>query len=245
MRIFLSERLLGCVALILLFNVLCLAPDQAAASFKVSRDAFSISNAPGYCFAMAAFSRWYYLTHQGEPPLRQALSKKTQRQIARELQKFYSKNLIGVQAEYCNEYHQNQGESFRHFAMGLLKGEPRIVLLMNKGPRGAILHAVLAYAYLPDRDIVKIYDPNYTKQPRIIDLKKRRYTSLDITYNSICFPEVLEEHPSLIAEMQTLYALHVEQRRPPTLTNVALRTPARNFSVAWSKRERYSRGPTR
>jgi hypothetical protein len=244
MRVFLSGRFIGCVALVLCFNILFLAPGQAGASFKVSEDAFSISNAPGYCFAMAAFARWYYLMHPGEPPLRKAMSKKTQQQIARELQNYYSKNLIGLQAEYCNKYGQNQGESFKRFAAGLLRGEPRIVLLMNKGPRGAILHAVLAYEYLPQNNSVKIYDPNYINGERIIDLEKRQYTSLDITYNAICFPEVLQQHPNLVQKMESLYAFHVEQQRP-ALTNVALRAPSANFPEAASKRERYSRGPTR
>ncbi len=53
MRIFSWRRLFGCLALILSFTVPFLAPDKAAASFKITEDAFSISNAPGYCFAMA------------------------------------------------------------------------------------------------------------------------------------------------------------------------------------------------
>jgi len=244
MRIFLSGRLLGCVALILCFSVLFLAPGKAGASFKVTEDGFSISNAPGYCFAMAAFARWYYLMHQGEPPLRKLVNKRTQQLIARELQSYYSKNLIALQAEYCNKYNHNQGESFKRFAAGLLKGEPRIVLLMNKGPRGAILHAVLAYEYLPQSNAIKIYDPNYINEERLVDLERRQYTSLDITYNAICFPEVLHQHPSLVKKMESLYALHVEQQAPP-LANVALRGPSTGFPDTPSKRERYSRGPTR
>ncbi len=120
-----------------------------------------------------------------------------------------------LQAEYCNKYHQNPGDSFKRFAAGLLKGEPRIVLLMNKGPRGAILHAVLAYEYLPEHNAIRIYDPNYINDERFIDLEKRQYTSLDITYNAICFPEVLQQHPSLVNKMENLYTLHVEQQRLP------------------------------
>jgi hypothetical protein len=244
MRCFLSGRLSGSVALVLCFSVLVLAPGQAEASFNITEDGFSISNAPGYCFAMAAFARWYYLIHQGEPPLRKVVNKKTQQQIAKELQSYYSKNLIGLQAEYCNKYHQSQGESFRRFAAGLLKGEPRIVLLMNKGPKGAVLHAVLAFEYLPQHNAIKIYDPNYINEERLIDLERRQYTSLDITYNAICFPEVLQQHPSLVRKMESLYAFHMEQQKP-ALANVALGAPSANFPDTSSKRERYSRGPTR
>lgn len=243
MRI-LSGRLLGLVVLTLCFSVLFSIPGQAVAAFKVTEDSFSISNAPGYCFAMAAFARWYYLMHQGEPPLRKVLHKRVQQQIARELQAYYSKNLIGLQAEYCNRYHLNPGESFKHFAEGLLKGEPRIVLLMNKGAKGAILHAVLAYEYLPHNNSIKIYDPNYINQERSIDLERREYTSLDITYNAICFPEVFHSHPSLVQKMESLYAVHVAQRNTAP-TNVAWRGPAASPEYGSSKREGYSRGPTR
>ena len=184
----------------------------AGATFCVSEDAFSISNAPGYCFAMSAFSRWYYLRQQGEPPLRRVVDKKLQGRIARELQHYYSKNLISIQADYCNRFHGNQTESFQRFLAGIVAGEPRIVLLMNKGPRGAVLHAVLAYEWVPEQDIIKIYDPNYTKGERFIDLERKEYTSLDVTYNAICFPEILHDHPGLLKRMELLYTLLVAKR---------------------------------
>ncbi len=89
--------------------------------------------------------------------------------------------------------------------MGLLSGEPQIVLLMNKGSKGAVLHAVLAYEWLPERNMLKVYDPNYTREERFIDLDKKSYTSLDITYDAICFPEVLNAHPALVRRMEYLY----------------------------------------
>ncbi|HMK37055.1 MAG TPA: hypothetical protein VK463_18415 [Desulfomonilaceae bacterium] len=242
MSILLSGRLVGFV-LISCLSVFFLFPGHIQASFKVTEDAFSISNAPGYCFAMAAFSRWYYLMHPGEPPLRKVFDKRNQQKIAKELQTFYSKNLIGLQAEYCNRYHSNQNESFKRFAEGLLKGEPRIVLLMNKGPRGAVLHAVLAYEYAPERNYIKIYDPNYINQERCVDLERREYTSLDITYNAICFPEVLQQEPSLVNKMESLYAAHLEQHKK--YASVAWRGTAASPADDSSKRERYSRGPTR
>lgn len=205
-RIFLSS---GVLAIILHLSV----SQVAFASFNVKEDAFSISNAPGYCFAMAAFSKWYYLNKQSEAPLRKTLNKQTQTRIAKELQEFYSKNLIKVQADNCNRNHGEQSSSFRKFALGLSAGEPRIVLLMNKGSSGAVLHAVLAYAWIPDRNILKIYDPNYIHEERYLELDKNTYTSLDITYHAICFPEVLEYHPGLITKMEYLYAYHTGTRR--------------------------------
>ncbi len=184
---------------------LAIAGANVDASFRIKEDSFSISNAPGYCFAMVAFARWYYLSRQGEPPLRKALSPAAQLRIARELQDFYSQNLIKLQADYCNIHHANPSESFRRFLLGLLSGEPQIVLLMNRGDKGAVLHAVLAYEWLPEHNVLKVYDPNYTKEERYIDLDKKWYTSLDITYNAICFPEVLNAHPALVRRMEYLY----------------------------------------
>lgn len=185
---------------------------SARAAFCVGDDGFSISNAPGYCFAMSAFSRWYYLRHQGEPPFRRVVDKKVQERIARELQQYYSKNLINIQADYCNKFHGNQTESFQRFLAGIVTGEPRLVLLMNKSGRGAVLHAVLAYEWVPEQSILKIYDPNYTNGERFIDLESRQYTSLDVTYNAICFPEILHYHPGLVKKMELLYALHVAKK---------------------------------
>lgn len=185
---------------------------SAASSFCVTRDGFSISNEPGYCFAMAVFSRWYYLSNQGNPPLRKALNRKAQLRIARELQSYYSRNLIEVQADYCNRYSGNRTESFRRFVMSLMMGEPRLVLLMNKSNKGAILHAVLAFDWIPQRNLLRIYDPNYTNKERFIDLTRREYTSLDITYNQICFPEVLDDHAALVRKMRHLYATCITPR---------------------------------
>lgn len=180
--------------------------------FSVKADTFSISNAPGYCFAMAAFSRWYYLNHQTEAPLRKVMHRRAQQRVARELQEFYSKNLIKVQADYCNRYQSNQLESFHRFVTGIMSGEPRIVLLMNKGLRGAVLHAVLAYEWSPEKNLLKVYDPNYNTEERLVDLDKGEYTSLDITYNSICFPEVLHNHELLVKKMEDLYSAHISRR---------------------------------
>lgn len=189
------------------------APAEANRDFAVRDDAFSISNAPGYCFAMAAFSRWYYLTRdQGQPPLRKALAPDTQQRIASELQQFYSTNLVTIQANYCNAYHDDPSESVRQFLGGLAKGEPRLVLLMNKSGRGAILHAVLAYEWVPEHNLVKIYDPNYTNEERVIDLDKKRYTSLDVHYSAICFPEVLNDHAGLLRKMEALYDTYVARK---------------------------------
>ena len=160
---------------------------------------------------MAAFSRWYYLNNNGNPPLRKALNKRIQRKIAKTLQSFYSSQLVGIQANYCNQCSADPTESFRRFIIGLMMGEPRIVLLMNRSRRGVVLHAVLAYQWLPEQKLLKIYDPNYQNNERFIDLENRQYTSLDITYNAICFPEVLDEHPALIRKMESLYGAHVAE----------------------------------
>lgn len=161
---------------------------------------------------MAAYSRWYYLTRQGEPPLRQACDARGQQRIAKELQDFYSKNLVKIQAEYCNKHYLKQAESFRTMLAGLLAGEPQIVLLMNKGSRGTVLHAVLAYGWIPEQKSLKIYDPNYTKQERYINLEIGKYKSLDITYSAICFPEVLQRNDALVRKMENLYAMHMSHR---------------------------------
>lgn len=180
------------------------------ASFNVQEDGFSISNSPGYCFAMVAFSRWYYLARESNPPLRKAIAGQAQQKIARELQEFYGRNLIRTQADYCNKHHMNPSESFMQCLIGLVSGDPRIVLLMNKGTKGTVLHAVLAYEWVSDENLLKVYDPNYPHKERFIDLEKRQYTSLDITYNSICFPEVLNNHDVLVKRMERLYAFHVQ-----------------------------------
>lgn len=202
-----SGRAARCtVALVALAAIVMLAgPNSIHASFDVHKDAFSISNEPGWCFAMAAFSRWYYLTYQDSAPLRQVVDKRGQQRIASELQSFYSRNLIKIQADYCNQYIRNQSEYFRRFVTGLACGEPRIVLLMNKGPRGAVLHAVLAYAWVPEQNLIKVYDPNYCNSERFIDLDRKEYTSLDITYNAICFPEVFHNHAALVNKMKQLH----------------------------------------
>jgi hypothetical protein len=216
---------------------------RANNAFDVCKDTFAISNAPGYCFAMTAFSRWYFLTHKAESSLRQVVDKKTQQQIAKDLQVFYSKNLVGVQADYCNRYHGNQTESFRSLVAGLVTGEPRIVLLMNKGLRGVVLHAVLAYEWLPEPNKLKIYDPNYVNQVRLLDLNKGSYTSLDITYHAICFPDVLNDHVELVRKMQGLYAQHVEPKL--ARQGVSWRKAAATPSERPLKSEGHSRGPTK
>ncbi|MBM3299996.1 MAG: hypothetical protein FJY85_08580 [Deltaproteobacteria bacterium] len=196
------------VAIVILWSGLfaCL-PNAGHCSFNVQRDAFSISNAPGWCFAMAAFARWYYLANQDAPSLRERFDEQSQQRIARELQGFYSRNLLKIQAEYCNRDHQERAASFTRLVTGLALGEPRIVLLMNKGPKGTTLHAVLAYAWLPESSALKVYDPNYPREERFIDLNRAEYTSLDITYNAFCFPEVLHHHPGLVKKMEKLYAV--------------------------------------
>lgn len=240
-------RLFGFGLLLTIFAFVTLsgAENQALAAFNIADDAFSISNAPGYCFAMAAFSRWYYLNHQGQPPLRKAFNKKIQQLIARHLQEFYSKNLISIQADYCNQHHGNQTESFNTFAAAVVTGDPRIVLLMNKAKRGVILHAVLAYEWIPEHHRLKVYDPNYVNQERFIEMDSGGYTSLDIQYHAICFPEVLNDHDALVKKMESLYAF---------LTTPTPRRTA--FVPRWQRdlpgarqgrleREAYSQGPTK
>ncbi len=207
----LSRGMVKCGGLSLIIGfLLCIQCNGAAnAYFSVGRDTFTISNSPGYCFAMAAFSRWYYMVHHGEPPLRAVLNRNAQQRLARDLQQFYSKNLITIQADYCNRYHRNQGESFRQFLSGIMIGDPRLVLLMNKGRRGIVLHAVLAYEWMPENNVIKVYDPNYINAERFIDLEKREYQSLDITYHEICFPEVLDDHSALVAKMEKLYDTYI------------------------------------
>jgi hypothetical protein len=225
-------------------SILAVVADKAqASSFSIEEDAFSISNGPGYCFAMAAFSRWYFLTHQGELPLRRALDKRTQQNVARQLQEFYSKNLVSIQAEFCNQYHGRHGESFNMLAAGLASGEPRIVLLMNRGERGAILHAVLAYDWVPEQHLLKVYDPNYNKEERMIDLETGQYTSLDITYNAICFPEVLNNYVPLVKKMQNLYASVAPRRR--TASEDSWRGTASGLGGPRSKPEAYARRTAR
>jgi hypothetical protein len=177
---------------------------EARGDFSVKNDSFSISNAPGYCFAMAAFSRWYYLTKSDDLPLRKAFSPASQRAIAMELQKFYSESLVGLQADYCNTHQADQTESFQRFLTGLLSGEPRVVLLMRKGLRRATLHAVLAYGWIPEKNMLRVYDPNYCNEERLIDLSRRKYSSLDVTYHAICFPEGLQDHTALTQRMEAL-----------------------------------------
>ncbi len=213
-----------CVAASVLCALLLFWVDGVQAEFDVQRDAFSISNEPGYCFAMAAFSRWYYINNHSGPALRRLLNKRTQISIAKELQRFYSKNLIGLQADYCNRHHYDQSESFRRFIVGLTIGEPRIVLLMNKGKNGAVLHAVLAHEWIPDRNWLKVYDPNYPGRNRILSLDDRKYTSLDITYNEICFPEALENNRALVAKMQNLFSLYCIPRTASSPQTRALRS---------------------
>ncbi len=233
----------ACIILVVLIFHLCNENTRADAGFDVCKDAFAISNAPGYCFAIASFSRWYYLNRNGGPCLREIMDKKTQQVLAKDLQGFYSKNLVGVQADYCNKYQGNQNASTRRFLGNLASGNPSIVLLMNKGPRGVVLHAVLAYAWVPEKNLIKIYDPNYLNRERHIDLGKSTYTSLDITYHAICFPEVLNDHPELTKKIVALYAQHVESRI--ARNSAAWRKAAATPSDGPSKREGYSRGPTK
>lgn len=222
-------------------SVLNMAGSCAHASeFCINDDAFSISNGPGYCFAMAAFSRWYYLTQQGQPPLRKALDKPAQQRIARQLQQFYSRNLIALQADYCNQHQSNQMQSFNAFIASVVSGDPRIVLLMNRADSGAILHAVLAYEWIPERRSIKVYDPNYTNEERYIDIDSGRYTSLDITYNAICFPEVLNNHLALVKKMANLYTQATSGNR--TAFAHAVRGPVIRATGPRSKAESYSAG---
>ena len=95
-------------------SVLTPGPVEATGDFSVKNDSFSISNEPGYCFAMAAFSRWYYLTKTDDLPLRKAFPPASQRAIAKELQKFYSESLVGLQADYCNTHQANQTGTYRY-----------------------------------------------------------------------------------------------------------------------------------
>ncbi len=230
-RVFLYTFLamfLGC-------NPFCLS-DSAQASFDIQQDAFTISNAPGYCFAMAAFARWYYLNKPDGMPLRKMLDEKKQTKIANKLQEFYSKHLVKIQADFCNRYNGNNSEPFRRLVSGLTAGEPRIVLLMNKGDRGAVLHAVLAFSWLPEKNLLKVYDPNYTSEERYIDLGSSGYTSLDITYQAICFPEVLEYNEGLTKKIQYLYSAFASTK-PAGIGPVAkpeylkASAPARNLPV--------------
>ncbi|MFC1834200.1 hypothetical protein ACFL2Q_05640 [Thermodesulfobacteriota bacterium] len=200
------------VAFVLFGSVLAIGAQDSHAGFNIGRDSFSVSNEPGHCFAMAAFSRWYFLTNEGGPPLRGVCSRRTQRRIARELQNFYSKRLVRIQAEYCNRYSGDPTESFRRFILGVMMGEPRIVLLMNRSSRGAVLHAVLAYEWLPEHNYLKVYDPNYCNQARIIDLDRMEYQSLDIAYNAFCFPEIFNNHNGLVRKMRQLYNRHMAKR---------------------------------
>lgn len=190
---------------------------------------------------MAAFSRWYYLNFQGRPPLRSVLDPKAQQRIAKELQSYYSRNLIGLQADYCNRYHGDNNESFRRLVVGLVSGEPRIVLLMNKGPRGTVLHAVLAYAWFPRQRMLKVYDPNYSTEERFIDLERNQYTSLDITYNAICFPEVLQTHKGLIRKMENLFSYHIQQQRTASAKRRAERQARGTLRTVRLERERNTR----
>lgn len=231
----------GVAVLVASFLLLTVVPNSAHATFSVRKDAFCISNAPGWCFAMAAFSRWYYLNFQGQPPLQSVLDTKAQQRIAKELQEYYSKNLIGLQADYCNRYHGNNNESFRRLLVGLVSGEPRIVLLMNKGQRGTVLHAVLAYAWYPRERMLKVYDPNYSSEERFIDLERNEYTSLDITYNAICFPEVLQSHKGLIRKMESLLTYHVQQQRALAAKRTAERQARGGLRTVRLEPERNSR----
>lgn len=106
-----------------------------------------------------------------------------------------------------------------------------------------MLHAVLAYEWNPEQEIIRVYDPNYNDAERIIDMEQGSYTSLDITYHAICFPEVLDKNSALERKMEQLYHTYVAS---------ALKTAsARGWqdavagSVRRSKPERNSRGPTR
>ncbi len=233
----------GLSVLVVVVSHLVLGINSASADFNVSEDSFCISNAPGYCFAMAAFSRWYYLNRSEDQPLRKALDKKVQTQIARQLQEFYAKNLIKIQADYCSANQSDQTESFKHLATALTMGEPRIVLLMNKTRSGPVLHAVLAYNWVPELQLLKIYDPNYNGQERVIDLERGEYTSLDITYHAICFPEVFHNHGGLVSKMENLYQAYLEKRM--ATAPIPWRRAASTAADRASKTERYSRGPTR
>ncbi len=236
-------RLSGLSVLVVVASLLLVGANGAYADFNIAEDSFCISNAPGYCFAMAAFSRWYYLNRPEDLPLRKALDKKSQTQIARQLQEFYAKNLIKLQADYCSANQSDQSESFKRFATALTMGEPRVVLLMNRGKSGPVLHAVLAYAWVPELKLLKIYDPNYNGTERTLDLERGNYTSLDITYHAICFPEVFNNNAGLARKMEGLYNSQLEKRM--ATAPIPWRRAASTASDQRSKAERYSRGPTR
>ncbi len=236
-------RFSGLWVLVVVASLFVFGVDSASADFNIAEDSFCISNAPGYCFAMAAFSRWYYLNRPDDQPLRKAIDKKNQTQIARQLQEFYAKNLIKIQADYCSANQSDQTESFNRFATALTIGEPRIVLLMNRSRSGPVLHAVLAYAWVPELRLLKIYDPNYNGQERVIDLERGEYTSLDITYHAICFPEIFHNHSGLTAKMESLYQAYTEKRM--AAAPIPWRRAASTAADHASKTERYSRGPTR
>jgi hypothetical protein len=185
---------------------------------------------------MAAFARWYYLTRRDDLPLKKAFTAASQRAIAKELQQFYSDSLVGLQADYCNAHQANQTESFQRFLTGILSGEPRIVLLMRKGIRRATLHAVLAYGWIPEKNMLRVYDPNYRNEERLIDLSRKKYSSLDVTYHAICFPEGLQDHMALTQRMEALCQGHAVTRAS------ALTTPA---SYGLALRKNGSTGPRR
>jgi hypothetical protein len=236
-------RFSGLSFLVVFASVAIIGANSASADFNVAEDSFCISNAPGYCFAMAAFSRWYYLNRPEDIPLRQALDKKAQTQICRQLQEFYAKNLIKLQADYCSANQSDQSESFKRFATALTMGEPRIVLLMNRGKSGPVLHAVLAYAWVPELRLLKIYDPNYNGMERSLDMERGQYTSLDITYHAICFPEVFHNNAVLARKIENLYHSYLEKRMAGA--PIPWRRAASTSSNGRLKAEGYSRGPTR
>ena len=49
-------------------------------------------------------------------------------------------------------------------------------------------------------------------EERYIDLERKEYESLDITYNAICFPEVLHNHSGLVTRMERLYRTYVMRK---------------------------------
>ncbi len=222
MKRFYCARVLTLAVCVCSFSIVPAGSDPGLARppFSVAKNGFSISNSPGYCFAIAAFSKWYYLANPEGPPLRKVFSSSVQERIAKELQAFYSKNLVSLQADYCNKCSRDPGDSFRRFVVGLTTGEPRMVLLMNRSPRGVVLHAILAYEWLPEEKVLKVYDPNYGEQERLLDMAGRQYKSLDITYKAICFPEVLDGNEALTKRMELLYARHA----PKPATRVAKQT---------------------
>ena len=110
-------RFSGLSVLVVVASLVLICVSGASADFNIAEDSFCISNAPGYCFAMAAFSRWYYLNRPEDLPLRKALDKKVQTQIAGQLQEFYAKNLIKLQADYCGIGTPGQGPSVRQILL--------------------------------------------------------------------------------------------------------------------------------